>query len=67
MTQYIRLVKQPSADPRERFWRARRDANLALLAWLNEQPDPTDVAAEVDGSISVLRQLAKVGKAVNHG
>jgi hypothetical protein len=46
-----------------RFCRARRDANLALLEWLRGRPDPDDVADEVAGSISVLRQLVRLALA----
>lgn len=47
--------------PRDRFWRARRTMNLALLDWLREeQPNRADVALEVDATINVVRQLARL-------
>jgi hypothetical protein len=55
----IRLAVPPTHEAaRERFWRLRRASNLALLAWLKEQPPPADVALECDASVSTIRQLA---------
>jgi hypothetical protein len=57
----LKRVALPPA--RERFWYSRRTADLALLHWLQEQPDPRDIAEEIDASISVLRQLGRLARA----
>jgi hypothetical protein len=56
---YLKLIRQsPPEAPLARYRRQRRDAYVALLTWVQEQPDPQDIADEIAGDIAVLRQLA---------
>jgi hypothetical protein len=57
----LRLVQPSRERAHARFVRLRRDCHLAFLAWVREQPATDDVALEIDASISVLRQLARLG------
>jgi hypothetical protein len=56
----LRLVTADPETAHAGFVRLRRDCHVALLSWLREKPHPDLVTAEIDASISVLRQLARL-------
>lgn len=51
------------ADERMQFCLARRAMNQALMVWLATRPDSTDVAAELETTITALQQLHSLGAA----
>jgi|HubBroStandDraft_4_1064222.scaffolds.fasta_scaffold2788337_1 hypothetical protein len=57
---HLRRVGPPPEAAIHRLWRTRQTFSLALLAWLREQPPADDVALEVDASVSIVRQLARL-------
>lgn len=49
-------------EPLDAFYSARSRTMTAFSVWLRSRPDPADVALEIDGTASALRQLAALAR-----
>jgi hypothetical protein len=57
----VAAAQSPARSALETVWDIRQRLNQSLLAWMGTGAAPADVDAEVEGTITALRQIARVG------
>ncbi len=65
MSNVVRLqtpARPAPPAPYAQFCEARQAILTKLSAWLQSRPDQADIAAEIDGTVSALQQLAALAE-----